>query len=125
MIDKDKLSKLFIVLRENLPLGNWKINLKFITGFEIGEITGNDTDYAVTSYKDKIECVDIYMNEDAIYREWDNPENTLIHEFIHHYDNTKLNIDIDHDAGFKDRSKYLINLLKRESNQLIKFTSKY
>ena len=43
---------------------------------------------------------------------------TLIHEFIHHYDNKKLNIDIDHDAGFKARIRFLTNLVKKANNLL-------
>ena len=46
---------------------------------------------------------------------------TYLHEFVHHYDDRRLKLDLDHDAGFEARLKFIQDLFfkkvqERKSN---------
>jgi len=78
-----KLNTLFKYLLDELPFGNWRLNLFFIRADEMMSITESPTTFGATKIKNNMEFANIYLNIDAIYEEWDIPEETLIHEMVH------------------------------------------
>jgi hypothetical protein len=43
---------------------------------------------------------------------------TFLHEFVHHYDNRRLRLDLDHDEGFWARVKHIETIFKTEISKL-------
>lgn len=87
MIDETKQKELETLLDILIdlfkPISEWHLSLVFIDSIQIGDITGDNTSYGVTSYRNFSKSATIYINIDAVYEEWDCPECTLIHELVH------------------------------------------
>lgn len=92
-IDEERqheLNQLFSTFKICMPLGNWRVNLTFLSSTDISLISNLSNPYACTIINDNLLQANIYMNTEKEYLPWDNPTATLIHELIHvlqrHYD---------------------------------------
>jgi hypothetical protein len=69
-------------LNETLPLGNWKVDVKYFNEDAMQELTGRENCCGYTIFE-SLEYAHIFINADYQYPDDDCIEKTLIHEYLH------------------------------------------